>query len=1073
MKKLILILIPALLITFSLNAQSTIVSQNFEAAGDTWNYSPYPSPYNILEDTWDTVASLNGGAITPQSGSLFWGMRDLDNPNGGGAFRHRLTFDVIDISSYSNVTVSFYYYTDGYDSNDSIFYNVQYDNGTTWPLAGDIELDKNTLAWTEVSINVPSGTNYVRLQLSARQNGGSDYAGFDNIILMGTATGGVDNPTNFIATTASTSEIDLSWTQNGNGNDAIVAWSSDGTFGALLDGATYIAGDTITGGGTVLYNGSNTSYNHTGLSSGTQYFYKAWSVDTSNTYSSGVTDNATTYKDEPSNHVTTFTAGTPTAVSIPLTWNDNDGAVAADTFLVMINTTGTFTAPVDGIPQIDDLDVTDGSGQVNVAHGQQQYNWTGLNQNTHYYFTIYPYTNSGSAIDYKTDGAIPTADTTTTSANTDLIISEVTDPADHYQARFVELYNTGSTTIDFSTDTWYLTKQTNGGTFHDVQLSGQVLSGATFVIATNSADFNSYYGFNADEANGNISGNGDDGYFLYYGGNHLTGTLMDAYGVINQDGTGKDWEYLDGKSVRKRSVVSPNTTWTASEWVITRPADVVNMTPGQHFNYVTWQGGNGADWDTKANWDNGFIPDVSMDVTIASSSNNPVISSSTFAACWDLAINSSASLTINSDTTGQGSLIVYGTPTGNISAQSYVTAGQWHGIASPVSGQTANAYYLNGLPVVWLKDWSEADTIYNYITSTSVPLGDMKGWMIWIEGSTAPTFSLTGVLRSGTIGSAGNMTRSAAGSKYGYTFVGNPFTSTIDWDASSGWTKTNMDNAIYIYKNGVWSSYVGGSGTNGGTRYIAMNQGFFVQVTDGDSSGTLTIDNSVCVKKSTDFLKSTQAIRDNEIIRLQIANGNLTDETLIHLTEDATDGWDGNLDAHKLFSFDTVRPQIYSTANGNMSINSLPVETGSIALDVKGANGDNMTISATAFNGFAHIYFTDEYTGITTDLTRDSYHFVYDAYFTDRFTLSFTLTGETGNIVSVKSIRIFASDHAVNVLIKDSGQTDISVYNLTGQIVAHQHSNGTFVHINIKNYGYYVVKVIDGKHAKVEKVFVK
>jgi adenine deaminase len=39
----------------------------------------------------------------------------------------------------------------------------------------------------------------------------------------------------------------------------------------------------------------------------------------------------------------------------------------------------------------------------------------------------------------------------------------------------------------------------------------------------------------ADYNYGGSSGNGDDGYFLYKDGDHSTGTLVDAYGVINED----------------------------------------------------------------------------------------------------------------------------------------------------------------------------------------------------------------------------------------------------------------------------------------------------------------------------------------------------------------------------------------------------------------------------------------------------------------------------------------------------------------------------------------------------------
>ena len=103
-----------------------------------------------------------------------------------------------------------------------------------------------------------------------------------------------DDPTNFTATAVSTSQINLSWGLNTNSNPVIIAYSTSPTFGIPVTGTTYNAGSTIAGGGTVIYNGSATSFNHLNLNSNTTYYYKAWSILTGTTYSSGVTTNATT-----------------------------------------------------------------------------------------------------------------------------------------------------------------------------------------------------------------------------------------------------------------------------------------------------------------------------------------------------------------------------------------------------------------------------------------------------------------------------------------------------------------------------------------------------------------------------------------------------------------------------------------------------------------------------------------------------------------------------------------------------------------------------------------------------------
>ena len=68
-------------------------------------------------------------------------------------------------------------------------------------------------------------------------------------------------------------------------------------------------------------------------------------------------------------------------------------------------------------------------------------------------------------------------------AQNGLFISEITDPADDYSGRFVEIFNSGPATIDFNTVTFYLSRQSNGGTgWGDVRLTGTLTAGETFVI---------------------------------------------------------------------------------------------------------------------------------------------------------------------------------------------------------------------------------------------------------------------------------------------------------------------------------------------------------------------------------------------------------------------------------------------------------------------------------------------------------------------------------------------------------------------------------------------------------------
>ncbi|NVO18462.1 MAG: lamin tail domain-containing protein [Bacteroidetes bacterium] len=159
------------------------------------------------------------------------------------------------------------------------------------------------------------------------------------------------------------------------------------------------------------------SFSHlrSGLPSGTEIFYAIYATNALGTAISSQSS-FFTLADEPDSQAINFTSATPLSSSITITWTDNDGIQPATGFLVLANTTGTFTAPVDGVPQTDDLVLNDGNAKVNISHGQQSFTWTGLNPSTTYYFSIYPYTNSGSSIDYKNGATAPVTTATTTGA---------------------------------------------------------------------------------------------------------------------------------------------------------------------------------------------------------------------------------------------------------------------------------------------------------------------------------------------------------------------------------------------------------------------------------------------------------------------------------------------------------------------------------------------------------------------------------------------------------------------------------------------------------------------------------
>ena len=108
---------------------------------------------------------------------------------------------------------------------------------------------------------------------------------------------------------------------------------------------------------------------------------------------------------EPSNYPTNVWASV-VGTDVTIHWTDAVGGQLPAKYLV-VGSMGNITVPTDGVPVADD-ELT-----LNVNYGVQQASFSGLDGNTTYHFAIFPYTNGGIYIDYKTDGNYPTAQVTT------------------------------------------------------------------------------------------------------------------------------------------------------------------------------------------------------------------------------------------------------------------------------------------------------------------------------------------------------------------------------------------------------------------------------------------------------------------------------------------------------------------------------------------------------------------------------------------------------------------------------------------------------------------------------------
>ena len=521
-----------------------------------------------------------------------------------------------------------------------------------------------------------------------------------------------------------------------------------------------------------------------------------------------------------------------------------------------------------------------------------------------------------------------------------------------------------------------------------------------------------------------------------------------------------------------------------------------------------WNGNFNNDWSNPLNWDAG-VPESTSIAIVDNVTSNLFPATGIAAQCLGLNVEGSASVHISanssltvfgnvfnngqfiieSNSAGDGSFIGIGTisGTGIFTAERYLTSEKWHYVSSPIS---------NGLSVIftdiYLKKYAETAGEWQYITSLNEPLNPMQGFASWpSDNYTGPTTVFyTGNFNTGVQQSA-VLTNTAGLESAGYNLVGNPYTSSIDWDSEPGWTKTNLDNAIYIYNPNIgnYGSYINGSALNGVTNHIPRGQGFFVKVSSGHSSGALSVNVNAREHSSQPFLKSSKTNTNNQFLRLKAFStlNTFTDETIITINPDATPDFDHLYDAYKLEGADEA-PQIFTVLSNqdHLSVNNINKEGDVliVPLNFKAGIAGLYTIEASEilnFESSADIILEDIFDNITINLNdQPSYSFSFDldddaARF--RIYLHFNPSGI--DPFNEKSDFHIYSDHHMAILEGLNGKLisgNIEVYTLLGQTVFSQYiDNENRWALNLDQQGIYLVTFNDVNNQKqyVQKIQIR
>jgi hypothetical protein len=159
------------------------------------------------------------------------------------------------------------------------------------------------------------------------------------------------------------------------------------------------------------------------------------------------------------------------------------------------------------------------------------------------------------------------------------------------------------------------------------------------------------------------------------------------------------------------------------------------------------------------------------------------------------------------------------------------------------------------------------------------------------------SFNLTYTPRDPSSQSSGNYIDRNTEDK-GWNLKGNPTASTLDWDLSSGWTKTNIDNTIYIWDptaNGGLGDYLTWNGISGtlGSGRIAPFQAFWVHANNYNPGLSFTNDAKTAVNGT--FLK-TATINNFVDIPITLSGEGMETTSILLLSdkgESGPDKWDG------------------------------------------------------------------------------------------------------------------------------------------------------------------------------------
>lgn len=237
------------------------------------------------------------------------------------------------------------------------------------------------------------------------------------------------------------------------------------------------------------------------------------------------------------------------------------------------------------------------------------------------------------------------------------------------------------------------------------------------------------------------------------------------------------------------------------------------------------------------------------------------------------------------------------------------------------------------------------DSGFHSVANVSDTIGNARGYFVYFVPSPT-TIDVTGTWRKYDQDYTLDFSESDSDPfNDGWNLVANPYPSAIDWDDAAGWSRTDLNEAVYAYDpvNGQYSSYVNGVSIGSLNGIIASTQAFWVKSESGSPSMTLKESSKV---NNTGVHMRAEDMNTQTVIRLKLEGGDKYDETVIGFHALALPGFDPEYDAYKFYAPSASLPNLASVADATenadneMGINMIPAPEEDVMIDLIVKKGD-------------------------------------------------------------------------------------------------------------------------------------